>query len=237
MQTLKARLGVAERDPVDRAPVPRSVAGRLERLIRSGTFAAGERLPAQRELAEALGVSRPSLREALTVLETLGLVVVRPGLGVFVQDPRHREPVWRFADRGSPADVYDARLCLEGHAARLATVRLDGAGLARLAALVDDLEAASLVGDVAAVAAADAAFHDLIFAACGNPVLDDMYRAVREIVVASQRLPMADPTTLAQTLDEHRAILVALRRRDPRGAERAMTDHIRAAARRIGVAV
>lgn len=219
----------------DRNPVPRTVVGRLERLILDGTLKAGDRLPAQRELAATLGVSRPSLREALTVLETLGLVVVKPGLGVFVQDPEQRRPVWRFGERGSPADVYDARICLEGHAAELAARRMDAAGEGLLEAVIADLETAVREGDLVAATAADAAFHDAVFALCGNPVLADMYRAVREIMVASQRLPLAEPETLSETLAEHRVVLAALRSRDGARAAAAMTAHIRQAARRFGI--
>lgn len=219
----------------DRAPVPRNVVERLERLILEGTLKAGERLPSQRELAALLGVSRPSLREALTALETLGLVVVRPGLGVFVQDPQRRQPVWRFGERGSPADVYDARICLEGHAAQLVAGRLDAAGLRRLEQSVEDLAAAFARHDMSAASAADATFHDAIFELCGNRVLADMYRAVREIMVASQRLPLAAPETLADTVAEHRAILAALRSGDPARAGAAMAAHIRQAAQRYGI--
>ncbi|MEJ1158981.1 FadR/GntR family transcriptional regulator [Prosthecomicrobium sp. N25] len=221
----------------DRSPVPRSVVGRLERMIRDGVLRPGERLPSQRELAAELGVSRPSLREAMTALETLGLVVVRPGLGVFVQDLDHRKAVWRFGARGSPSDVYEARICLEGHATRLAAARIEPSGLARLEAAVAELASAAGRGDLAGATAADSAFHDLVFELCGNPVLADMYRAVREVMVASQRLPLAAPETLGDTVREHEAILAAVRSGDPAAAESAMTDHIRRAAARYGVAI
>ena len=74
----------------DRTPVPRSIVEHIQRLILKGGLKAGDRLPSQRELAEQLGVSRPSLREALTVLETMGLLTVRAGSGVFVARPDTR---------------------------------------------------------------------------------------------------------------------------------------------------
>jgi GntR family transcriptional repressor for pyruvate dehydrogenase complex len=238
MDRVKARLraGMLAELRLAPGPVPRGVAGQLQRLIEDGTLVPGDRLPAQRELAETLGVSRPSLREALSVLQTLGFLVVRPGLGVFVQEPEARQPTWHFGDLASPADVYDARICLEAHAARRAAERAGEEDRARLAERLARMREASDRGDVAGMAAADAAFHDIVFEIADNPVLDVMVRSVRDLVLASQQLPMADRRTLPDTVREHEAILAAIGAADPAAAGAAMAAHIRAAARRYGIA-
>lgn len=226
---------LAEPAPGDRTPVSRGIAERLQALILQGGLAAGDRLPSQRVLAARLGVSRPSLREAMAALETMGLVVVRVGSGVYVAPPDLRAPPWRFADRCSPCDVYEARLGLEGYAARLAAARMDAGGAARLQSPIEAMAAALARGDVPAMAEADVRFHDLVVELAGNPVLAGMIGPMRDMVVESQRLPMARVDRLAETLAEHRAIASRLAAGDADGAEHTMRAHIRAAADRCGI--
>ena len=228
---------LAEPVPGDRVPVSRSVADRLQALILRGGLAAGARLPSQRDLAAQLGVSRPSLREAMAALETMGLVVVRVGSGVYIAPPDLRAPPWRFADRCSPRDVYEARMGLEGYAARLAAARMDTGGRARLRGSIDAMAVALGRSDVSAMAEADARFHDLVVELAANPVLAGMVGPMRDMVVESQRLPMVRADRLAETLAEHRAITSLLTAGDAEGAEGAMKTHIRAAADRYGIAL
>jgi GntR family transcriptional repressor for pyruvate dehydrogenase complex len=92
-------------------------------------------------------------------------------------------------------------------------------------------------GDVISLAVNDTEFHDLIFELSGNPVLAAMYRPVRELLVESQRLPMAQLDRLSETVREHEAILEGLTSQDPDTAEAAMQSHIRSAAGRFGVSL
>ncbi|PSC03246.1 FadR family transcriptional regulator [Alsobacter soli] len=221
----------------NREPVPRSIAARLHQMIADGELGPGSQLPSQRDLSERFGVSRASLREALSVLEALGLIQVRPGRGVFVSGDGERRTEWPFPNLGSERDAYEARLALEGQAAALAAVRADDAGLARLAQTVEDLARAQERGDIVAMSAADAAFHDTLLDLCGNRLMASMYRSVREVMVASQSLPMASRANLEETVREHQAILAALRARNATAAAAQMTAHIRAAAGRIAIAI
>ncbi|MCA0400260.1 MAG: FadR family transcriptional regulator [Proteobacteria bacterium] len=223
------------RDQAERSPLARGVVEHLQRLILSGGLKAGDRLPSQRDLADELGISRPSLREALTMLETMGLVKIRVGSGVYVAGPDGRPPIWRFSNRCSPGDVYEARFGLEGFAASLAARRVDAAATARLEQLVEDMATAIRAGDLIGVATADEQFHDLVFELAGNPALAGMYRPMRDMMVESQRLPMGSLPRLSETLAEHRLICARLAARDPEGAARAMQQHIAAAAARYGV--
>lgn len=232
----QALVRLSEIGTIGRVPVPRSVSGSLRALILGGELKPGDRLPSQRDLAEQLGVSRPSVREALTELEAMGLVIVKVGSGVYVAPPDARAPLWRFSDRCSPRDVYEARIGLEGYAAGLAAGRIDPNGATGLRGCVDDMAAALGRNDIAGMAVADAAFHDLVFELAGNPVLAGMYRPVRDLMVATQQLPMARRRGLGETLKEHEALLGRIAAGDVAGAERAMQDHIRAAARRFGLA-
>ncbi|MCJ8145247.1 FadR family transcriptional regulator [Ancylobacter sp. A5.8] len=219
----------------ERGPVPRNVVEHLQGLILQGSLKSGERLPSQRDLAEQLGVSRPSLREALTVLETRGLVTVRAGSGVFVSRPAERGPLWRYADRCTPRDVYEARLGLEAYAARLAAPRTGPAEAARLDEFVARMDEAYRRDDLTGMSLTDAGFHDFIFELSGNPMLAAMYRPIRDMAEESQRLPMAWRERLGETPREHRHIAERLTAQDSAGAEAAMQQHIRAAAARYGI--
>ena len=231
----RSQMPLPEAGLPDRKPVPRGVVEHIQRLILRGGLKAGDRLPSQRELADQLGVSRPSLREGLTVLETMGLVSVRVGSGVFVAPSEARAPLWRFADRCSPSDVYEARYGLEGFAASLAAANMDDAAAARLSACVETMRKALDAQDIVGLATSDAEFHDFVFEICGNPVLADMYRPMRDIMVESQRLPMARRTRLSETVREHEIIRDRLIAKDREGAATAMRAHIKAAAARYGV--
>ena len=219
----------------DNSPVPHAVAARLQRAISDGSLAIGSQLPSQRELSEQFGVSRASLREAISMLATLGLVDIKPGLGVFVTDPRQRAPLWRFSRTASARDVYEARLALEGTAAALAAGRIGDAALIRISGLVDDIAHALDHADLVAMTVADASFHDLIVDTAGNPLISSMYRSARELMVETQRAPMATRERLAETVAEHRAVLSALVTRNPDLTGDAMRQHIRGSVRRLGI--
>lgn len=224
-----------DRPHASRMPVSRNVSDHLRQMILRGGLKPGDQLPSQRELALQLGVSRPSLREALTVLETMGLVTIRVGSGVYVASTEDRAPLWRFSDRGTPRDVYEARYGLESFAARLAAQAIDAAGVARLTRCVEEMRLALRHQDITTMAASDARFHDLVFELSGNPVLAGMYRPVRELMVETQRLPMIRWTRLEDTMREHEALLSHISAKDAAAAETAMRDHIRASARRFGI--
>lgn len=228
-------------DVFDRArvPVPMTAARRIQSIIRDGAYRVGDRLPSQRRLAEELNVSRASLREALSVLETLDVVKVEVGRGVFVSDkgPSEDKPAagWRFGDEVDLRHVYDMRICLEGHVAQRAAAHASDALVARLARCIADFEAACTNRDLVSVAALDERFHDLLLEASGNPLLPQLKRSIGGMFTESQRLPMQDHDSIQKTLCEHRTILDAVQAGDGRRARQAMHAHIRAAAERAGI--
>ena len=107
--------------------VPEVALQAIRKLITEQGFGPGDALPSQRDLAVQLGVSRASLREALSSLSALGVISIQPGKGVFVQSPVELErseaaPGWPFAAQASPLDIFQLRYALEGFAAGLAAV-------------------------------------------------------------------------------------------------------------------
>ncbi|WP_276199319.1 FCD domain-containing protein [Chelatococcus sp. XZ-Ab1] len=217
--------------------VPMKTAEAIEAMIRARGLAPGDQLPAQRTLAQDLGISRPSLREALSVLETLGIVRIEIGRGVFVA-PREegpKAPSWRFRESFTLAEVFEMRLAVEGLAAMLAAPRMPQPARETLAASAQAMGNAARRGDVVGAAEADTVFHDLVVAHCGNRLLQEVHGRTHALTTESQRVPMVARNSLFNTADEHFAILAAFVERNGERARAAMEAHIRAAAGRAGI--
>jgi GntR family transcriptional regulator, transcriptional repressor for pyruvate dehydrogenase complex len=221
-------------------PIPIRTAEAIQALIRDRGLKAGDALPAQRQLADFLGVSRPSLREALSILETLGFISVEAGRGVYVIDPATRAAApaqWRYNQLFSLRDVYQTRLAIEGLAAALTAATIHGGVIAEFDAISSAMDAAAERRDGLALADADTRFHDLIFSLCGNAMFQKLYQDIRTVFVESQRIPMAERGRLSETAAEHRRVLEAFAARDPEAARRAMESHILNSAARAGLAI
>ncbi|QRG05648.1 FadR family transcriptional regulator [Xanthobacter dioxanivorans] len=221
-------------------PIPIRTAEAIQALIRERGLKAGDALPAQRQLADHLGVSRPSLREALSILETLGLISVEAGRGVYVIDPATRAAApaqWRYNQLFSLRDVYQTRLAIEGLAAALTAATIHGGVIAEFDAISSVMDAAAERRDGLALADADTRFHDLIFSLCGNAMFQKLYQDIRTVFVESQRIPMTERERLSETAAEHRRVLEAFAARQPEAARRAMESHILNSAARAGLTI
>ncbi|WP_457633660.1 GntR family transcriptional regulator [Oceanithermus desulfurans] len=184
---------------------------RLKRRILEGVLRPGARL-SEPALAQALGVSRTPVREALQRLSQEGLVELRPGRGarVRVLSPREVE------------EVYEVRALIEGEAAARAAGRCDEAGLHRLEAALDALETAD-PDDFAAQIAADERFHALLVAASGNRVLEQVFHDL-DAALALTRQFSRDLNQTPETRAQHRAIVAAIRAGDAAAARAAAND-------------
>jgi DNA-binding FadR family transcriptional regulator len=206
----------------------RQIADQLRGLIHAGEFPVGSRLPAERDLAVQLGVSRPSVREALIALEVEGLVAVRMGSGVIVI-ARESAPSATPVDAPfGPFEIIRARQVIECELAAMAAQLLDGPALAGLQQAL-----ALMRADVAAGRApvqGDRLFHLRIAEAADNgPLL----RAVTALY-DERNTPLFEQLgqhyetlpTWREALDEHQAVLDAITRRDPAAARAAMHAHL-----------
>ena len=194
--------------------------------IADGEFAIGERLPSERELALAFGVSRPTVREAIFALELDGLVEVRKGVGVFAvaKSPRGGEAA--VTDMG-PFELLEARRAFEGEACAVAASRIRETDVEDLENLLREIDYS---GDVLAAEDADRRFHLRIAEITGNSA---MHAVVEMLWEARDRSPqyrfLTDKAHEARVVpreDEHAKILDALRARDPAKARAAMRSHI-----------
>jgi len=205
------------------------IAERIRTLIESGQFPTGARLPAERELAQQLGVSRPSLREALIALEINGSVEIRMGSGVFVCEQAVR-PVALSAMGESPIELMQARTLIEGSIAVLACANLTDAGLERLRGLVERMR--DVVRDGRSPVEFDRHFHVCLAELSGNTVLvrlvTELFDGRHAPLTQRIRSRSENETAWATAIVEHDAIVTALAARDPLDAQTAMRSHLKA---------
>ncbi|MCT2582020.1 FadR family transcriptional regulator [Actinophytocola sp. S1-96] len=192
----------------------------------------GDQLPPERELAAMLGVSRPSLREAIRSLAARGRLVVRHGQGVFVEEPAltKRLTSSMVSDEHSVDELYAMREVLEVPAAGWAAKNIDEAGIERLKQAYDLLtEAGARNADWDELQRLDASFHEAVVRVAGNRFLLRTLGVLNEIMVAGMETTLRHPGRLAQSAREHAAILNAIQDGDSRAARAAARAHIRSA--------
>ncbi|SON58095.1 putative L-lactate dehydrogenase operon regulatory protein [Hartmannibacter diazotrophicus] len=219
------------------ASVPARVAEAIQTMIRDRNLEPGAALPSQRDLAAMLGASRPSVREGVSMLETLGIVRVEIGRGIFVSEPRSIAPGTRFAHSYSLREVYQFRAMLEPAAVSAAAGHLGPEDLAAMRANAEALAAAASDGDRVAAAEQDTLFHGRIFSACDNRLFRDIYVQMRAAMQDSQWAPMVIADSIVDTAREHLAIVEALEKGDGPAASAAMEAHIRLTAERCNVEI
>jgi GntR family transcriptional regulator, transcriptional repressor for pyruvate dehydrogenase complex len=210
----------------------------FKRLIADGTLTPGSRLPAERDLAVSFGVSRSSLRQALKVLEIMGVISQRVGDGTYLNTGAEAilgEPMefLILLDGISFHEIMEARLIAEPE---LAARAADRATPADIAAIQRELKAMEAAGDDHdRLAEHDLLFHQAIFHAAGNRVCGLMFSVVHRSMRALISLT-AELVDAEHTLVLHRRILAAIKRRDPEDARRRMTEHLEDARRLINKA-
>ena len=212
-----------------------AVTRQIEKLILRGILRPGERLPSERELADRLGVSRPSLREAVAELQDKGLLTSRAGAGIFVADVlggAFSEALVRlFASHEEAVfDYLSFRRDLEGLAAERAARMASDTDLAVVAEIFAKMETAHAKTNPAEEAQLDAEFHMAILEASHNVIMlhmmRSMFQLLREGVFYNRQIMFKQRTTRQSLLDQHRAIHDALQARDPEAAKRAVVTHL-----------
>lgn len=212
-----------------------AVTRQIEKLILRGILRPAERLPAERELADKLGVSRPSLREAIAELQDKGLLTTRAGAGIYVADvlgSAFSDALIRlFADHDEAVfDYIGFRRDLEGLAACRAARLASDTDLQVIQTIMDKMEAAHKKTNPADEARLDAEFHMAIIEASHNVIMlhmmRSMFQLLREGVFYNRQVMFKQRTTRGALLDQHRAINVAIQARDPDAARAAINAHL-----------
>jgi GntR family transcriptional repressor for pyruvate dehydrogenase complex len=207
---------------IERENASEAVSRQLLDLIRSGSLGIGDRLPAENDLAQAFGVSRPIVREALGALRGLGALTSINGRGNYVAPGALARPP--LLGRYPVAELYEVRCHLEIPGAALASERRTSDQLANLASVVASLEACT---DRNEWVRADAAFHVALAEATGNHVQARLVEHLRDLLIEqSQAIVIADPGRIPEATREHRAIYEAVAAEDSAAARAAMSAHL-----------
>lgn len=209
---------------------PERVLDRLGQAIVAGRYAAGAKLPTEDDLARKLGVSRPSLREGLKALARKGLIESRTRRGTITLG-RERWDVldsdvlrWTAAsppDHAFLLSLVELRAIMEPAAARLAASRATPQQILAIERAYQGM-VDSLPQDVDACHQHDLAFHRSIFAACSNAILQRVYDAISALLLTLFRASTQARESYENSLAEHGAVAIAIRRRQPEEAEKAM---------------
>lgn len=210
------------------------IADQIRALVQGGHFAPGARLPAERDLAQQLGVSRPSLREALIALEIEGSVEIRMGSGIYITAEPERRP-WQTGSMGeSPLELMQARAAIEGTVITLAAARITAEALQSLRRIMDDMR--TEIDEGRKPLDQDRLFHLTIAGLSGNSVLariiGDLFDERHSPISAQIRARFENPETWSFALAEHEAIFAALEARDPLQAQATMHAHLEESKRR-----
>lgn len=218
----------------------RQIADQLRTLIGSGEFSVGARLPAERDLSRQLGVSRPTVREALIALEVEGWVEVRTGSGIYVQPPQQRsgQSAPRNGDGTGtdwgPLELMRARELVEGEVAALAARHARKTHVAAMTSALERMREEAAAG--IEPREGDEAFHDAIAQACGNEVLSDTVRSYWSTRHGPLFSRLGDyfenPASWSAAVEEHTLVLDAIRAHDAQAARDAMQQHLKKATSR-----
>jgi GntR family transcriptional regulator, transcriptional repressor for pyruvate dehydrogenase complex len=216
---------------IQRMDVFREVLRRIEEHIEANQLQPGDRLPSDRELAASLEVSRPLVRQAIKVLESLGRVSAQQGSGTYVQDASHRVAV-RELTRGLALDrdlldkVLPARVAIDLEVLRAAFARRTPETLAALHRALGERERHLAEDSREASASLDLGFEAALGRVCGNEVLRRLQALAHDVWLQTQIAVGVAPGDPAALHREHREVLEAVERGDLAAAERGLREHL-----------
>ncbi len=215
--------------PIERETVAEQVARRIMAMVSARALKPGDQLPPERELAESLGVSRPSLREAIRGLSILGVVKSRQGGGAFISDLGAESllgPIRFFLslEDVNVRELYDARSLIESDVARRAAANMSEEEFDALEAIIE--EQTQILGDARAFRISDFAFHEAIWVGCGNAFLRRIGESLNVLGLEVRRRASETEGVLDRSITDHRRLLAALRARDPDAAAEAAQIHM-----------
>ena len=221
--------------PIRREPLATEIARRLVEFILSGQVEPGTRMPSERALAEAFGVGRSAMREALKALSLIGLIEVRQGDGTYLRKadsallPELIEWGLLLGEQRT-MDLVEARQEIEVIIAGLAARRRSEADLADLRTILARMGAAP---DVMAFVDADVQFHLRLADACGNSALRDIHASVQALLRTWITRVLTASGDSVPSYEEHIPIVAAIESGDPGAAQAAMAAHMSSAAGRL----
>lgn len=211
-----------------------AVASEIVDIVLSGEIGPGTTLPAETDLARRLGVSRLTLREAVRVLVTKGMLDPQHGRGTFVRPVECWSPLdpvllgarARLLGEDVGEGLLEARRIVEVSAARLAATRRSAAHLGGLEGQLAKMRSAAALGSLEQWVVADVAFHRVVLEAAGNAIVAALFDAIGELVLDARRQTSVEVARWRRAVTAHEALLCAIEAGDPDAAAGAMSRHL-----------
>jgi GntR family transcriptional regulator, transcriptional repressor for pyruvate dehydrogenase complex len=219
-------VSIGSKAPQDPRVTARLIA-RIKRLIADGSVAPGSKFPPEREMAKEFGANRASVRQALKVLEMMGVLTQRVGDGTYLSDSAEtilNEPIdfLVLLDDLSHYELFETRLIVEPELAARAAERASAEDISILRNAVLALDRSKTLRERLA---ADLDFHNAIFHASGNRICQLVFKGIHRTVLSSMS-QLWERVSLEKPLKSHRKIYAAIRARDAEAARTAMREHI-----------
>ena len=215
--------------PIVRESVAEMVARRILDMVTARALKPGDQLPPERDLAESLGLSRPSVREAIRGLSILGVVRSRQGGGAYITNldaDALLGPIQFFLslEDVNIRELYDARSLIESDVARRAAVNMTDAQLADLAGIVTAQK--DTLTDARAFRLSDFVFHEAIWSGCGNAFLKRIGESLNVMGLEFRKRASETEGVLERSYRDHCRLLEALAARNAEGAAKAAETHM-----------
>lgn len=225
-----------ELTPIKSKRLYEEIVEQIKQLIADGKLKPGDKLLAERDLAERFQVSRASVREAIRTLEMLGIIDIRPGEGTFVRGTETDDIIRPLAmflavERNSLLDMFEMRRIFETATARLAAERATLEELDQIDSMLANMRERLNVQDSEKGEEFDAAFHYAVAEATHNSLLIKLFKTVSEEFakansVARRQLYHDNVQNAQRIIDQHSEILAAIRSGSPQVASEAMLAHL-----------
>lgn len=222
--------------PVKTKRLYEEIVEQIKQLITGGELKPGDKLLAERDLAEKLQVSRVSVREAIRALEMLGFVEIRPGDGTFVRDTNTDDIIRPLAmflavERGSLLDMFEVRRIFETATASLAAERASVEEVEQIGHLLEKMKEGINLQDSEKGEEFDTAFHYAVAEATHNSLLTKLFRTVSEefakaISIARRQLFLDSTDNAQKIIDQHTRIFEAIKAGHAKVAAEAMLEHL-----------
>jgi GntR family transcriptional repressor for pyruvate dehydrogenase complex len=216
-------------DNLKRSSTVERIVENIITLIKKQSLKVGEKLPAERQLCEMIGISRPVLREALKALQVMNIIDIRQGAGAYIKslEPEdvieHLDIVFHL-DSSLYRDLYESRRILEAGIAALAVKHITDEEIALIEKNIEEAEAC--LDDEMLFYEKDLELHDLILKASGNRVMPIFMQSINKLSLLLRKKTNAMPNIRRNTIRDHGQILLALKKRDQKEAARSMERHI-----------
>jgi GntR family transcriptional repressor for pyruvate dehydrogenase complex len=218
--------------PIDRAGITELVVQRIKELLERRELRAGSRLPPERELADMLHISRPSLRTALKALSVMGIIHAKPGAGTYIAESLPEvftEPMqfMTLINNTSVEELFEARRIIEAGLAELAAERATEVDIAALTMELEGMKASMDAPED--FLKHDVRFHQAMARAANNKLMSGVMDTVAELLFHIRRQNVAQASDLDEAIEWHEKLIAAMEKHDPKRAKETLSDHLRAA--------